>query len=82
MALDRPPELETHWEHFYERSIGCVGILKDWLTQAYRKALDENASSLTEQHWQSYAPSVSKCLQMALLSHRRGERHFSLNREN
>ncbi|BAZ47244.1 ATPase (plasmid) [Chondrocystis sp. NIES-4102] len=73
MALDRPPELETHWEHFYERSIGCVGILKDWLTQAYRKALDENASSLTEQHWQSYAPSVSKCLQMALLSHRRGE---------
>lgn len=65
MALDRPPELETHWEHFYERSIGCVGILKDWLTQAYRKALDENASTLTEQHWQSYAPSVSKCLQMA-----------------
>lgn len=38
MPLDRPPELETHWEYFYERSIGCVGILKDWLTQAYRKA--------------------------------------------
>ncbi|PSB08479.1 hypothetical protein C7B62_16690 [Pleurocapsa sp. CCALA 161] len=65
MALDRLPELETHWEYFYERSIGCVGILKDWLTQAYRKALDENASTLTEQHWQPYAPSVSKCIQMA-----------------
>ncbi|MDJ0576879.1 MAG: ATP-binding protein [Xenococcaceae cyanobacterium MO_234.B1] len=38
MSLDRPTELETHWEYFYERSIGCVGILKDWLTQAYRKA--------------------------------------------
>ena len=65
MTLDNPPELETHWEYFYERSIGCVGILKDWLTQAYRKALTENASSLTHKHWQPYAPSVSKCLQMA-----------------
>jgi energy-coupling factor transporter ATP-binding protein EcfA2 len=65
MPLDSPPELETHWEYFYERSIGCVGILKDWLTQAYRKALNENASTLTDQHWQPYAPSVSKCLQMA-----------------
>ena len=64
MPLDSPPELETHWEYFYERSIGCVGILKDWLTQAYRKALDENASTLTHQHWQPYAPSVSKCLQL------------------
>lgn len=65
MPLDSPPELETHWEYFYERTIGCVGILKDWLTQAYRKALAENASTLTDQHWQPYAPSVSKCLQMA-----------------
>ncbi len=65
MPLDSPPELETHWEYFYERTIGCVGILKDWLTQAYRKALDENAPTLTDQHWQPYAPSVAKCLQMA-----------------
>ncbi len=65
MTFDSPPELEIHWEYFYERSIGCVGMLKDWLTQAYRKALNENASTLTDQHWQPYAPSVSKCLQMA-----------------
>ena len=38
MTLEKAPELENHWEYFYERSIGCVGILKDWLTQAYRKA--------------------------------------------
>ncbi len=52
MTLDSPPLLETHWEYFYERSIGCVGILKDWLTQAYCKALEENSSTLSEQHWQ------------------------------
>ncbi|MEO0397612.1 MAG: AAA family ATPase [Cyanobacteria bacterium P01_A01_bin.137] len=65
MTLEKAPELEIHWEYFYERSIGCVGILKDWLTQAYRKALDESASTLREHHWQSYAPSVAKCLQIA-----------------
>ncbi|MGL4884242.1 MAG: hypothetical protein ACRC8K_24785 [Waterburya sp.] len=43
MTLKDAPELEIHWEYFYERSIGCVGILKDWLTQAYRKALHEEA---------------------------------------
>jgi energy-coupling factor transporter ATP-binding protein EcfA2 len=65
MIFQKTPELEKHWDYFYERSIGCVGILKDWLTQAYRKALDEDASTLTIQHWQPYAPSVAKCLSMA-----------------
>ena len=65
MTLEKAPELENHWEYFYERSIGCVGILKDWLTQAYRQALDESASTLRERHWQLYAPSISKCIQIA-----------------
>lgn len=65
MTLEKTPELEIHWEYFYERSIGCVGILKDWLTQAYRQALDESASTLKERHWQLYAPSISKCIQIA-----------------
>jgi hypothetical protein len=49
---------------FYERSIGCVGIVKDWLTQALRKALDAEASTLSLVHLKPYAPSVSKCMQM------------------
>ena len=65
MTLKDAPELEIHWEFFYERSIGCVGILKDWLTQAYRKALHEEASTLSEHHWQPYAPSIAQCLQIA-----------------
>ena len=65
MTLEKAPELEIHWEYFYERSIGCVGILKDWLTQAYRQALDESASTLKERHWKPYAPSISKCIQIA-----------------
>lgn len=64
MPLQESPDLEQHWEYFYERSIGCVGIVKDWLTQAFRKALDSEASTLTLAHLQPYAPSVSKCMQM------------------
>jgi len=33
MPLRETPDLEKHWEYLYERSIGCVGIVKDWLTQ-------------------------------------------------
>lgn len=65
MPLQEEPELEQHWEFFYERSIGCVGIIKDWLTQAFRKALDTGAATLTLAHLKPYAPSVSKCMQMA-----------------
>ncbi|MBD2184795.1 AAA family ATPase [Planktothrix sp. FACHB-1355] len=64
MPLPEEPDLELHWEYFYERSIGCVGIVKDWLTQALRKALDAEASTLTLVHLKPYAPSVSKCMQM------------------
>jgi hypothetical protein len=65
MPLVEPPDLEQYWEYFYERSIGCVGVVKDWLTQALRIALDEQAPTLTLTHLQPYAPSVAKCLQMA-----------------
>lgn len=65
MPLSEAPDLEQHWEYFYERSIGCVGIVKDWLTQGLRKALAESASTLCLAHLTPYAPSVSKCMQMA-----------------
>lgn len=39
--------------------------MKDWLTQALRKALAESASTLSLAHLTPYAPSVSKCMQMA-----------------
>jgi hypothetical protein len=64
MPLESTPDFEKDWEYFYERSIGCVGIVKDWLTQAYRKALSENSSSLKEEYLNFYAPSASKCMQM------------------
>ena len=33
-------KLVPDWEQYFIRSIGCVGILKDWLCKVYEKAMD------------------------------------------
>lgn len=56
----------TNWEFLYERSLGCVGILKDWLSQTVCEVLDsdENAQTITLSDLQRHAPSVRQCLVM------------------
>ncbi|MBV9547801.1 MAG: hypothetical protein JOY61_25785 [Chloroflexi bacterium] len=38
------------WELLYERSIACVGVIKDWLTLAYRTSLKAGAESVSIDH--------------------------------
>jgi hypothetical protein len=45
-----PPELRKHWEYLYVYSCGCVGVLKDWLTKAYRLSLKKACHTLTLEH--------------------------------
>ena len=40
--LPEKVKLVPDWEQYFIRSIGCVGILKDWLCRVYEKALDHN----------------------------------------
>ena len=35
-------------DYLYERSLGCIGILKEWLAEALLVALDEGCSSVSE----------------------------------
>jgi len=55
-----------HWLSFYERCIGCVGVLKDWLMRAVSAALDEGDDRLSLERVQEHALSISQCEQMAL----------------
>jgi hypothetical protein len=62
------------WELLYERSIGCVGIVKDWLTLAYRSALKTGSESVTIGHLERTAPAADKAwrqLEEASLGERR-----------
>ena len=61
MPLPEPPDLVRTWEYLYERSIGCVGILKDWLVKGLSTAIRQSAPTLTIKHLEKHALSVSQC---------------------
>ena len=42
--------LMQRWWYFFEGSIGCIGILKQWLVRALYRALREEATELTRAH--------------------------------
>ena len=64
LPLARPPDLLNDWQYLYERTIGCVGILKDWLTRALVSASKRNAESLSRKDLESHALSVAQCDKM------------------
>ncbi len=52
-------DLADFWDEIYERTAGCVGILKDWLTRALALALHEPHPRLRWSHLGQTAMSVS-----------------------
>jgi len=56
-----PPDLVKHWELLYERSFGCVGILKQWLVQTVAVALRRGDSGISIASLERHALSVSQC---------------------
>lgn len=61
LPLPDEPNLISRWDYFYERSLGCVGILKDWLTSSLALALDSNSSTLPHKCLEKRALSVRQC---------------------
>jgi hypothetical protein len=59
------PREQKYWEFCYEQCIGCIGTLKDWLTNALALALEEEATTLTLEHLKQTARLSSECFQMA-----------------
>lgn len=41
------PRLVEDWDYFFTGSLGCIGILKDWLYQAAGAAFDQGEKTLT-----------------------------------
>lgn len=58
--------LLQQWPYFYERSIGCVGVLKDWLVRAAAAPLADGQSVLTFDRLQEYALPEAQCESMAM----------------
>jgi hypothetical protein len=61
LPVNDPDEFAVDWEFLYERSVGCVGILKDWLAQALSVMLRRGASQLERRDMEACALSVNQC---------------------
>jgi AAA domain len=66
LGVDAATLVQHYWLYFYERSVGCIGILKDWLSRAVSTALDERKDILTLDWVQDHALEVEQCQQMML----------------
>jgi len=64
LPLEEEPDLLRHWKYCYERTIGCVGVLKDWFTRALAEALEQGEKTLSHALLEQHALSVDRCGQM------------------
>ena len=64
LPLLEPPDLLKDWEYLYERSIGCVGVLKDWLVRVLVSLSRRGAETLNRKDVEAHAPSVAQCDKM------------------
>lgn len=86
VPLECPAErwVTDHWLYFYECSIGCIGLLKDWLLRAVSTALDDGKSRLSLDCVQDHALPVDIYRQMTLDAYEGEQRlnHTEVNREH
>jgi AAA domain-containing protein len=62
MPFAEPPNLLPHFEYCFERSLGCVGLLKDWFSRALADALENNSTTLTYRHLRKHEYPASVLL--------------------
>lgn len=64
LPVEDRPELVSDWAFLYERSLGCVGVLKEWLVRAATAAARKRDGRLTRADLETQALSVAQCEQM------------------
>ena len=69
---DGKPDLLREWEFLYERSMGCVGVLKDWLMRVAVTSLKKASGAVKLFHLEQTALSISQC-EKILAEAREGE---------
>lgn len=65
LPLPQEPELWRDWEFCYTHSLGCVGILKDWLVRALSDVLEQGAPTLTRADLERCTWSLDQCMTTA-----------------
>lgn len=66
LPLIKEPDLINNWRFIYKRTLGCVGILKDWLEMCLYEALNKNYETINNELLEKHALSEKKVLTMAI----------------
>ncbi len=80
MPSDPDFDLMGVWDFLYERSLGCVGVLKDWLMRSWNTA-HRSTGKLDRRTLERTALSVSQC-EKILAEAREGETRLIENDES
>jgi hypothetical protein len=64
LPLEEQPDLIHQWKYCYARTVGCVGILKTWLTKALDEALANDEKTISVACLERHAETVDRCDQM------------------
>jgi len=72
--FSKPPDLLSIEPYLYLYSMGCVGILKPWLYEAFRQAKNEKAETLTIKHLDAVRKSAQQ-ISSLLEEAKKGEAH-------
>ncbi len=73
-------ELLSVWDLLYERSLGCIGVLKDWLVRALIAAVRRSRTGFTRAELEQTALSAAQCEKM-LSETREGEARLGESRD-
>jgi hypothetical protein len=75
LPLAKEPDLESHYVYFYERCLGCTGMLKTLLNKALGAALEQQKQTLVPKLWEQFAEPPHKLKEM-LHEVREGEKRL------
>lgn len=66
LPLEIEPDLIGNWDYFYSRTIGSIGILKDWLTITFQISLDNNPNlkCLTVRDFKKFEIAPERCIKI------------------
>lgn len=64
LPLQEPANLEKQWEYLYRFSGGIIGIVKTWLYKALKRAIQENATTVTKEHLEFSTYEAGQILSM------------------
>lgn len=64
LPLKKTIDLVANWEFIYSRSIGCIGIVKEWFNRSLSMALDENSRDLNMRHLTASSLSTAQSVRL------------------